>query len=254
MNKIEAIVICDGYADFLRETLPANLPHFERVVVVTGYDDRETLDLCRQLSVECIPTDVQHKDGDAFNKGRMVDLGLSYCRRDDWVLHLDADMYLPPMTRRLIEWANPDPACIYGVDRVRCIGWHNWQRYLSQHPTRRTGHDYHCRVNPPDMPLGARIAYADHDGYVPIGFFQLFHGSHKRRYPRHQAESAEHTDVLFSLQWPRDKRRLLEEVIGIHLESEEAPLGANWKGRRTKRFEYERNLGASACDECNYQP
>ena len=107
--KIECVIVCDGYGDFLRQTLPRHPPLFDRIVVVTGFDDAETLALCRQLSVECIPSDVQHKDGDAFNKGRMIDLGLSYCRRDDWVVHLDADMYLPPMTRRLIEWSNPDP-------------------------------------------------------------------------------------------------------------------------------------------------
>src|SRR5205085_1462452 len=104
---IECIQTCVGYGDILRETLSRNLPLFERFIVVTSYDDAETIELCRQLSVECVPTDVHKKDGDAFNKGRLVDLGLSFCRRDDWVLHLDADVYLPPMARRLIEWSNP---------------------------------------------------------------------------------------------------------------------------------------------------
>lgn len=236
--QIEALTVCVGYCDFLRETLPRNLPHFDRCVVVTSFDDAETVEFCRQMSVECYPTDVCYKDGDAFNKGRCVDFGLSFLRRNDWVWHWDADTYFPPMTRRLIEWSNPDPSCIYGMDRVLCVGWEQWQKYLSSHHSSRMGHDYHCRITPPEgMPMGSRIAIADQDGYLPIGFSQLWSGTHGRRYPRHQAPSAEHTDVLHAMQWPRDKRRLLEEVLAIHLESEISPMGTNWRGRKTKRFE-----------------
>jgi hypothetical protein len=242
---IEAIIVSDGYSDFLSETLPLNLPHFDRVVVVTGFDDPDTLELCRRLSVECIPTDVMNKGGDQFNKGRAVDFGLSYLRRDAWVCHIDADIALPPMARRLIEWANPDESCIYGIDRVNCVGFDKWRKYQQIPNSYRMGHDYHCRVSPPGttygdydlhMPLGSRIALADHDGYVPIGFFQLFSGKLGRRYPRHQSESAEHSDVLFALQWPRGNRRLMPELIAIHLESEKCAMGTNWKGRKTKTF------------------
>jgi hypothetical protein len=242
---IEAIIVSDGYSDFLAETLPRNLPQFDRVVVVTGFDDPDTLELCRRLSVECIPTDVMHKAGDSFNKGRAVDFGLSFLRRDAWVCHLDADIVLPPMARRIIEWTNPDESCIYGIDRVMCVGWSKWQAYQQIPASHRMGHDYHCRVPNPSntygdydlqMPLGSRIALADHDGYVPIGFFQLFSGKLGRRYPRHQSDSAEHSDVLFALQWPRGNRRLMPDLIAIHLESEKCSMGANWKGRKTSRF------------------
>jgi len=236
--KIEAVIVCDGYADFLAETLPRNLPLFDRALVVTGFDDAATIRLCHDLSVQCVETDV-HKQG--FAKGRAIDLGLSFCRRDDWVLHLDADLYLPPMARHWIEIARPDPACIYGCDRADCIGWETWQEFIQGHPKWRTGHQYHNLVSHPaiddyKLPLGHRLALADHGGYVPIGFFQLFHGSHNRRYPRVQSDGAEHTDVLFSLQWPTHNRRLLPEIIAVHLMSEDAGLGANWKGRTTRHF------------------
>ena len=42
--------------------------------------------------------------------------------------------------------------------------------------------------------------------------------------------------MLHSLQWPSRNRVLLGEVVGIHLESEPSALGANWTGRKTKRF------------------
>lgn len=235
--NIEAIIVCDGYDDFLAQTLPRNLPQFDRIVVVTGFNDVRTIELCKHLGVQCIPTDVMHAGGAAFNKGAAIDLGLSFCKRDDWVVHLDADIYLPSMSRRWIEQTNPDRSCIYGIDRVLCRSWEQWQRYIGQPPQHHTGHTHHCLVTPPeDMPMGSRIALAGHGGFIPIGFFQMFHGSHGRRYPRCQSDSAEHSDVLFSLQWPTDKRRLLGSVFGIHLESARVDMGANWNGRRTGRF------------------
>ena len=58
----------------------------------------------------------------------------------------------------------------------------------------------------------------------------MWHGSLGRRYPIAQGD-AEHTDVLHAIQWDEGKRHLIPEVIGVHLQSEPAVLGANWKGR-----------------------
>ncbi len=56
-----------------------------------------------------------------------------------------------------------------------------------------------------------------------------------RRYPLHHGDAAR-TDVQFALQWDRRHRQLLPEVIVLHLESEPAEQGANWKGRTTRPF------------------
>jgi hypothetical protein len=235
INRLEAVIVCHQYGDFLAETLPHNLHHFDRVVVVTGYDDRETQSLCRRFGVECRPTDVFRHDGpESFAKGRAIDYGLSFLRRDDWVLHLDADIYLPPTARHWLELARPDPECIYGIDRVNCVGFDAWRRFID-HPTHRHQWHQHCILVPPPFPVGARIVLRDHAGYVPIGFFQLWHGKHGRRYPLDNG-SAEHTDVQHALQWPTENRRLLPEVWCVHLESEPCAMGANWAGRRTRRF------------------
>jgi hypothetical protein len=230
--KIEAVIVCVDYADFLAETLPRNIPHFDRVLVITAPHDQETQDLCRKLSVPFYATNLFFKNGDRFNKARGIDFGIGYLRYNDWVVHLDADTYLPPMTRRWLEWRELDRECIYGIDRVDCVGYHRWKDYIASNEIQ---HDYMCRVHVPPFPLLDRIAIRDYGGYLPIGFFQMWHGSLGRRYPIARGD-AEHTDVLHAMQWDESKRHLIPEIIAVHLQSEPSALGANWKGRTTLRF------------------
>jgi hypothetical protein len=232
--KIEAVTVCVGYGDFLAATLPHNLHIFDRLVVVTDFEDKETQNICQRYGVDCKPTDVMRVHGDAFNKGLGIDFGLGYLNRDAWVVHLDSDIVLPRTTRHRIEEALLDEDCIYGIDRMNCVGWDAWKRFESDHGNHHQWHQ-HCILVPPAFPLGARIVLRNHGGYVPIGFFQMFHGKHGRRYPMAQGD-AEHTDVLHSLQWPTKNRRLLPSVLAVHLESEPCKMGANWRGRKTQRF------------------
>jgi len=234
--KTEALCVCVDYADFLAATLPWNMQQFDHFVVVTSYDDKETQELCRRLSVECRPTDIHHRDGDVFNKGRAVDFGLAFLTGRDWIVHLDADTWLPPMTRHHLERAMLDKECVYGVDRCLCPSWEAWQAFMASGGTvPMHQHDYNCRVNVPPFPLAHRISLPEYGGYIPIGYFQLWHGRTGRRYPMHHGTS-ERTDVTHALQWPTANRRLLGEIVAIHLESESAALGTNWRGRKTRRF------------------
>lgn len=234
--KIEAIITCADYGDYLRETLPHNLIHFDRVLVITTPRDVETQELCRKLSVPYYASNIFYKDGERFNKARGIDYGIGYARHNEWLVHLDADTVLPPVTRRWLETRTLDEDAIYGIDRVNCVGWDRWKSYLAAPMESRLHHDYMCRVNPPaDMPLLSRIAIRDYGGYIPIGYFQMWHGKHGRRYPIAQGD-AEHTDVLHAIQWDQEKRHLIPEIIGMHLAADNAPLGSNWKGRTTARF------------------
>lgn len=232
---IEAIIVCVDYADFLAQTLPHNLPHFDRTLVVTAPHDHETQDVCRRLSTACLPTNVMYKNGAAFHKARAIDYGLNHLHHNHWIVHLDADMYLPPMTRRWLEWRHLDPECIYGIDRVNCIGWECWKQFEADHQLQ---HNYYAGLRVPGdggFPMLGRNLIRDYGGYLPTGYFQMWHGKHGRRYPIAQGD-AEHTDLLHSIQWDEDKRHLIPEVMAVHLMSNPAPLGSNWKGRTTPRF------------------
>lgn len=233
--KLEAVIVCKDYSDFLLHTLPENSQHFDRVVVVTHPEDGQTKALCNKYSIDFVETTAFHIDGDKFNKGRAINIGLGHLRGEDWLLHIDADILLPHRFRDLLKRANLDKKNIYGADRVNVYGLDHWQ----EHKDKITPH-YSQRyfVQPPkEFPLGARIIHAEH-GYTPIGYFQLWNVAAHRRYPINQG-NAEHTDVLFSALWPRENRILLPEVIVYHLESQCGPteMGKNWNGRKSPRFE-----------------
>lgn len=239
--KLEAVTVCIGYADFLREVAPHNIPVLDRWVIVTAEDDEETRDLCRRLSLQTILTRDQHRKGEEFNKGRVIERALQHLSGTDaWRLHLDADIALPSKTRLLLEAADLEKTNIYGADRIMVKDYESWKRLEA---SGWLAHNWHCLSTPPKgFEIGTRWVHHQM-GYVPIGFFQLWHssadqykGARVRPYPS-QHNDACRTDVQHALQWDRCNRELLPELLVVHLESDpKAKNGANWKGRTTPRF------------------
>jgi hypothetical protein len=236
---LEAVVVCHHYDDFLRETLPHNISVLDNLVVVTSPEDTATQTLCKEWSVDFYTTDAVADDGDSFNKSAAINLGLARLKHNGFIIQLDADIVLPPQLRQILQAHRPDEDCIYGAKRFRVIGYSNWLAFeqdLLNEPLWRLK----CLSVPPALSLGATLLHGER-GYVPIGYFQLFHSKYlyspfSFSYPEARG-TAEQEDVLFALQWPRNNRRELPGLAVFHLESEPAEMGANWNGRKTKRFE-----------------
>lgn len=230
--KIEAVIVCKDYSDFLEHTLPDNMQQLDRVIVVTHPDDKATQRLCTRYGIDFVDTKVMHHGGDKFNKGRAINLGLSHLKHEDWILHLDADILLPHGFRRALTHAELNRANLYGCDRLNTKSYDHWMRHKYKTIPQ---HQWRFMVTPnEEFPLGARLMHQEY-GYCPIGFFQLWHSSANRKYPI-LSGSAEHSDVLFSVQWARENRILLPELFVYHLESESSGMGTNWRGRKTKPF------------------
>ena len=235
---LEAVIVCVNYADFLSHTLPLNKQHFDRIVVVTSPQDKETQKLCEYHHVQCVQTSVFYEDGAAFNKAKGINVGLSKLTKKGWVLHLDGDMVLPPQFRSTLQPIDLDPTYVYGVDRLMCTSYEDWYAHtMKPHLTQEASiyvHPY-CKT----MPIGTRIAkYGTKEGFVPIGFFQLWNpgASGIDHYPEEHGDAGR-SDMLFTMQWPRNKRGFIPEIVTIHLESEKlVKMGANWRGRKTAPF------------------
>lgn len=244
---IEALTVCVGYSDFLSVTIPYNTQHFKRWLIVTTEEDEATREICRRHGLETLLTS---EGGEQFNKGRLVERGLQQLSHGTWHLHIDADIVLPNCFSKMLEAARIDTPGeagrwgrrkIYGCDRIMIRSWESWQNFLKTNYL-QTQHDFHCRLSLPEgQTLGSRWVHWN-TGYCPIGFFQLWHqsmeewkGARQRPYPARHGDACR-SDVQHSLQWDRKDREHLPEIIVVHLESEPAALGANWKGRTTRPF------------------
>ncbi len=235
--RIEAVVVCDRYADFLRVTLPCNKHLFDRIVVVTSPEDRDTRRICEFHHVQCIPTDALNSRWNKFCKGAGINEGLAALDRDGWVLHLDADIWLPPQTRLLLQNANLDQRMLYGIDRFCVKGYAEWDRFLER-PALQHECDAYVHLNA--FPLGTRVTSQAGGGYIPIGFFQMWSPrvSGVCQYPVEHTDAGR-GDMVFAKQWPRALRGFIPEVVGYHLESTDASMSANWFGRKTAPFTYD---------------
>lgn len=232
---IEAVVICVNYADFPAWTLPANRWQFDRMVVVTTPADTATQQLCERYDVECVQTHAFYTGGDVFAKGRGINAGLDRLTRRGWVVHMDADIYLPPKTRKVLNNLPLDSSKIYGADRLMCPSAEAFAAYLDAPPPVQSDWVF---VHATAFPMGVRLAqYLEPcGGYVPIGYWQMWHpnGSGVHRYPEKHGTAAR-TDFQHGTTWPRAQRELLAEIVVIHLES--APgMALNWEGRTTPTF------------------
>lgn len=244
MNSIECLTVSIGYGDFLQETLPLNLPLVDRMLVVTSPKDERTRDICWKLNVEVLLTEETNREGREFDKARIIDRGLQLLSHQDWLLHIDSDIALPPHFRKSLNFADLDVNNIYGCDRINVKGRQRWERFkISGFLNRYSRCNFFNVCFPDGYTIGARWADPFH-GYVPIGFFQLWHrdaemfnGMRQRRYTSFGHNDAARTDCQFALQWDRKNRVLLPEIVVAHLESDGATVGANWCGRTTASFD-----------------
>jgi hypothetical protein len=229
--RLEAVITSVGFDDMLDATLSANMAHLDTMIVVTSHDDRATNRVARKHGAICVQTDLFGKNARSFNKGAAINVGMDRFQYHGWRLVMDADIALPDSFRRILfNHSHLEQHCIYGADRVDVIGLEELAEL------RQPQHDGGLFVMPGHhRPLSPR--YVDHlRGYVPLGFFQLYHASCQKSYPWSLGTAA-HDDVMFAASWPESSRRLLPGVIVYHLCSVEPSLGQNWEGRKQPRLD-----------------
>jgi glycosyltransferase involved in cell wall biosynthesis len=207
---------------------------FDNMVIVTSVEDTLTQKICEYWHVRCIKVRINKDEG--FPKGKLINIGLENLKQTDWVVHMDADIYLPPHFKRTMETITLDKDAIYHMDRMNCSNFADWIRFL-QKPLVQHENDIFVHSGP--FPTATRVASLSRDGIIAIGFFQCFHQGTKNLKYNEEHTSAARGDMLFGMKFPRDKRQFLPECIAIHLETkikEGEPHGQNWDGRKTPPF------------------
>ena len=202
--------------------------------MVTSYEDKDTQRICEFYHVECVKTDALQSRKKQFCKGEGINEGLAKLSMADWVVHMDADIWLPPQARNLLQRADLAKRMVYGMDRFIVRGYRQWEEFLEMP---RLQHENECWIHLNSFPLGTRVMSPQAGGYIPIGFFQMWNPSVSgvKRYPEKHTDAGR-TDMLFGKLWPRGLRGFIPEIIAYHLESDDAGMEANWKGRKTAPF------------------
>lgn len=236
--KIEAVIVCINYSDFLKVTLPYNKNMFDRLVVVTDTKDEQTAKTCEFWNVECVKTDIFYRDDAKVpNKALGINEGLKKLAGDGWVVQLDADIWLPPLTRDILHNLPLKNDCIYGMDRLMCNSYNDWYNFITLQGNVQPIHEGWIYLHLHQFPIGQRIVQYHGEGYMPIGYFQMWNpkGSGVTTYPV-EISGFDRTDVCHLKQFKRENRLFLPELVCIHLASEVHIQGQNWRGRTSRDF------------------
>jgi len=222
-RKIEGLLVCVGYADFLRRTLPANVPLFDRFVVVTASEDSDTIKVAQDAGAEVVVSDSYKEHGAAFNKGRMINAGARVLDFDDWVLIADADIYFPPDFRRALDRMILNPGCL-----------HYATRFSPPYESRIPWLDRYAE----DRSLVRELRLVDpSSNQKPWGYCQLFNVRAKALRDRgrdlysERFASAGGVDYHFNSLWRPDRKILLRGPAFRLVHIPHGSLGVNWNGR-----------------------
>jgi hypothetical protein len=229
--RIETVVPCVGYDDFLGLTLPRNLELLESITVLTAPDDEHTAVIARNCGARLHITDAWSQGG-PFNKARALNEwmdSLSKVGPDVWILTLDADILLLSADR--LARLDLDRRVLYGVHRRMCEDYSAWTDFAGGH---RDILSYPRDV----LPIRNGRVWGRRPTSNPAalsGYFQMWNSQHAagaRRFP--ERPSAAQYDVEFALSFSQNDRKFIEDYEVLHL----GPSKTNWSGRRSPRWEY----------------
>ncbi len=225
--RLEIVTTCVGFDDLLEVTLSRNITHCDSFIVVTTHADKKTQAVARNYGATCVLSDLFSKNGRSFNKGAAINAGFDYFQYQGWRLHLDSDILLPSNFRRLLfNHSHLERHCIYGADRVNVIG----QKLITKALASDWQYKYRLLVKPEIGEPAHRLICALR-GYLPCGYFQLWHASTQKPYP-YSLGTAAHDDMMFAATWPEPCRRLLPSAVVYHLCPTQPVVGQNWDGNR----------------------
>lgn len=210
-RNVRAITTCAGYDDLLALVLPRNARHFDRVLVATTPDDKQTQAVVARVeNATCFCTDAFYHEGANFRKGLAVEEGLDALGRDGWIVIFDADVLMPDkMDLSAIKRGN-----LYCPHRRICTDPREYAWSTSR--------------NWNDWPL------QDEDEHA--GYFQLFHADDpvlkQRPWYGTNWKHAGGCDSDFQAKWPASGKLWLPFEV-LHL----GPIGTNWHGRCTPKLD-----------------
>jgi len=206
--KLDIIIVSVDYNDFLSITLK-NTTKFSNVTVVTSPNDVKCQELCQEFGANCIITEKMYENGAIFNKGKAINEGIKSLTNPEWILLLDADIYLKSDFLEVLEKTD-----MYQQNLVIC------KRLIIE--------DYDSFIR---WKSGEEVGTIERS--KGFGYFQMFNISKFKKnyiiFPEN-SDDASWSDISFRDRFNKNETEL--DTIVLHL----GKICQNWKGRITERF------------------
>jgi GR25 family glycosyltransferase involved in LPS biosynthesis len=206
--KLDIIIVSVDYNDFLSITLK-NTTKFSNVTVVTSPSDVKCQELCQEFGANCIITEKMYENGAIFNKGKAINEGIKSLTNPEWILLLDADIYLKSDFLEVLEKTD-----MYQQNLVIC------KRLIIE--------DYDSFIR---WKSGEEVGTIERS--KGFGYFQMFNISKFKKnyiiFPEN-SDDASWSDISFRDRFNKNETEL--DTIVLHL----GKICQNWKGRITERF------------------
>ena len=229
--SITAVVTSVGYGDFLQLTLPSMLKAIDRVVVATDENDLITSTLCHKHGVPLVMTDAWQRGGAPFNKAAGIWAAIEFARRTgelDWLMLLDADIYIPSRARAVLveEWLDRD--VMYSAPRRMARRPEDWARMIERGNVEAVALEERPRVV---SRRGRPMLWGKYPTTNSVGiqgYMQLWHWPTYPQESLPESSTAAMYDIALALLWSDDRRVWLPTSV-VHLGENKK----NWSGRVT---------------------
>ena len=149
-------IICSGFSDFLKYTLPRNKRFFDQIIVVTSKNDYETIKICNLNNVSYVVEETFDVNGN-FSEIKSRNLGFKNLSTD-WILSLDADIIINNDIKSLLKNLNIE--YLYGCYRKIYDNYNDWK--LKKGKIRKfVGHGYFQLFNTNSATYKSGIRYEE---------------------------------------------------------------------------------------------
>jgi len=221
-KRLEGLTVSVGMADYLDLTLRRNVKFFDKFVVVTSSDDKDSQEIAKKHGATLVISDRHKENGARFNKGKLINDGIKELQYDDWMLLIDVDVILPPNFRAEFDRHVWNPNVLYYATRL--------------HTPRDNPHEWVLRYYENEALL-KQLRFTDPPtNRMPWGYFQLFNcraSALKGRGGQVVSEdfvSAGGIDKHFLELWS-PRRQVLSPFTIVHIYH--GSMGMNWTGRKS---------------------
>ena len=207
LTKIDVLIVSVDYNDFLSITIESMVNLFN-ITIVTSPNDITCQELCKKYGVNCVITGKMYDNGAIFNKGKAINEGLKSIKDPDWILLLDADIYLKPDFLDVVKNSNLNINSLVMCKRLIVDNSEDFMKWRN----------------------GENVGKLERSkGY---GYFQMFNAncqSNRKFFYSEEYTDASESDLEF-----RDRFKIKSELdtYVVHL----GDTGQNWSGRVTEKF------------------